>query len=84
MKPKMLVRLHIHQDFGHSLSVRSFAELSDRVRSDDGGGSQVPEEIASLVELTLVSPRTIGPQLAAFFTSARIFFSSAAVSSFSA
>jgi hypothetical protein len=50
MKPKMLVRLHIHQDFGHSLSVRSFAELSDRVRSDYGGGSQVPEEIASLVD----------------------------------
>jgi hypothetical protein len=50
MKPKMLVRLQIHQDFGHSSSVRSFAELSDRVRSDDGGGSQVPEEIPSLVD----------------------------------
>ena len=33
-----------------SLSVRPFAELSDRVRSDDGGGSQVPKEVASLVD----------------------------------
>jgi hypothetical protein len=50
MKPKRLVRLQIHQDFGHPLSVRPFAELSDRVRSDDGGGSQVPKEIPSLVD----------------------------------
>jgi hypothetical protein len=50
MKPEGLVRLQIHQDFGHPLSVRAFAELSDRVRSDDGGGSQVPKEIPSLVD----------------------------------
>ena len=50
MKPKSLVRLQIHQDFGHSLSVRPFAELSDRVRSDDRGGGQVPKEIPSLAD----------------------------------
>jgi hypothetical protein len=50
MKPKGLVRLQIHQDIGRSLTVRSFAELSDRVRSDDGGSGQVPEEIPSLVD----------------------------------
>jgi len=50
LKPERLVRLQVHQDFGHSLSVRPFAELSDRVRSDDGGGSQVPKEVASLVD----------------------------------
>ena len=50
MKPKSLVRLQIHQDFGHSLSVRMFAELSDRVRSDDRGGGQVPKEIPSLAD----------------------------------
>jgi hypothetical protein len=32
------------------LSVRPFAELSDRVRSDDGGGSQVPKEVPSLAD----------------------------------
>src|SRR4029450_1329897 len=50
MKPKSLVRLQIHQDFGHSLSVRPFAELSDRVPSDDRGGGQVPKEIPSLAD----------------------------------
>jgi len=50
MKPKSLVRLQIHQDFGHSLSVRPFAELSDRVCSDDRGGGQVPKEIPSLAD----------------------------------
>src|SRR6185436_17267287 len=50
MKPKRLVRLQIHQDVGHPLSVRTFAELSDRVRSDDGGGSQVSKEVPSLVD----------------------------------
>jgi len=35
MTPKNLVRLQIRQDFGRSLSVRPFTELSDRVRSDD-------------------------------------------------
>jgi hypothetical protein len=50
MKPKRLIRLQIHQDFGHPLPVRPFTELSDRVRSDDGGGSQVPKEIPSLVD----------------------------------
>ena len=50
MKPETLVRFQILQDFGRSLSVRPFAELPDRVRSDDGGGSQVPEEIPSLVD----------------------------------
>jgi hypothetical protein len=50
MKPKSLVRLQIHQDFGHSLSVRPFAELSDRVRSDDRGSGQVPKEIPSLAD----------------------------------
>jgi hypothetical protein len=50
MKPENLVRLQIHQDFGHSLSVRPFAELSDRVRSDDRGGGQVPKEIPSLAD----------------------------------
>ena len=50
MEPKSLVRLQIRQNFGHSFSVRPFAELSDRVRPDDGGGSQVPEEIPSLVD----------------------------------
>jgi len=47
MKPKRLVRLQVQQDVGHLLSVRPFAELSDRVRSDDGGGGQVPKEIPS-------------------------------------
>jgi hypothetical protein len=50
MKPKSLVRLQIHQDLSHSLSVRPFAELSDRVRSDDRGGGQVPKEIPSLAD----------------------------------
>jgi hypothetical protein len=50
MKPERLVRLQIHQDVGHPLSVRPFAELSDGVRSDDGGGSQVPKEIPLLVD----------------------------------
>jgi hypothetical protein len=50
MKAKSLVRLQIHQDFGHSLSVGPFAELSDRVRSDDWGGGQVPKEISSLTD----------------------------------
>jgi len=50
MKPERLVRFQIHQDFGHSLSVRPFAELSDRVRSDDGWGSQVPKEVPSLAD----------------------------------
>jgi hypothetical protein len=50
MKPERLVRFQILQDFGHPLSIRPFAELSDRVRSDDGGGSQVPKEIPSLFD----------------------------------
>ena len=50
MKPERLVRFQILQDFGRPLSVRPFAELSDRVRSDDGGGSQVPKEIPSLFD----------------------------------
>jgi hypothetical protein len=50
LKPERLVRLQILQDFGRPLSVRPFAELPDRVRSDDGGGSQVPKEIPLLVD----------------------------------
>jgi hypothetical protein len=50
MKPERLVRFQILQDLGHPLSVRPFAELSDRVRSDDGGCSQVPKEIPSLFD----------------------------------
>ena len=50
MKPKSLVRLQIREDFGHPLSVRPFPELSDRVRSDDRGGGQVPKEIPSLAD----------------------------------
>jgi hypothetical protein len=50
MKPKSLVRLQIQQDIGHSLSVGPFAELSDRVGSDDRGGGQVPKEIPSLAD----------------------------------
>jgi len=50
MKAERLVRFQILQDLGRPLSVRPFAELSDRVRSDDGGGSQVPKEIPSLVD----------------------------------
>jgi hypothetical protein len=49
MKPKGLVRLQIGQHVGHPSSVRPFAELPDRIRSDDGGGGQVPEAIPSLV-----------------------------------
>jgi len=50
VKPERLVRLQILQDFGCPSSVRPFAELADRVRSDDGGGSQVPKEIPSLFD----------------------------------
>jgi hypothetical protein len=50
MEPERLVRFQILQDLGRSPSVRPFAELPDRVRSDDGGGGQVPKEIPSLVD----------------------------------
>jgi hypothetical protein len=50
MKPERLVRFQILQDLGRPSSIRPFAELSDRVRSDDGGGSQVPKEIPSLLD----------------------------------